>query len=121
MSFGKELTAEGRKGMLIWSAEFFADKMRLARKHVTKGVNNTVEYNVKAHHRSYVITTSRNLLVRYVAYLKAKNLTGFCGFTEFLEANTENALSFVAVCWYSYVPIQPDSCLEGSTIDSRSR
>ena len=72
--------------------------MWLARKYVTKGVNNTAEYNVKAHYRSYVITTSRNLLVRYAAYPKAKNLTGFCGFTEFLEANTENTLSFVVVC-----------------------
>jgi hypothetical protein len=47
--------------------------MWLARKHVTKGVNNTAEYNVKAHYRSYVITTSRNLLVRYEACPKAKN------------------------------------------------
>jgi hypothetical protein len=95
--------------------------MWLARKRVTKGVNNTAEYIVKTHYCSYVITISRNLLVRFAAYPKAIKLTGFCGFTEFLEANTENALSFVALCWYSYVSIEPDSCLEGSTIESQSR
>jgi hypothetical protein len=61
--------------------------MWLARKHVTKGVNNIAEYN----YRSYVITTSRNLLVRCAAYNKAKNVTAFCGFTGFLEASIENA------------------------------
>jgi hypothetical protein len=71
--------------------------MWLAKKRVTKGVNNTAEYNIKAHYRSYVITTSRNLLVRCAAYPKAKNLTGFCGFIDFLETNTENVLLFVAV------------------------
>jgi hypothetical protein len=60
--------------------------MWLAR-NVTKGVNNIAEYN----YRSYVITTSRNLLVRCAVYNKAKNSTAFCGFTEFLEANTEIA------------------------------
>ena len=94
--------------------------MCLARKHVTKGANNTAEYNVKVHYGSYVITISRNLLARWAAYPKARNLIRFCGFTEFLEANTENTLSFVAVCWYSYVPIEPDSGLEGSRIEAWS-
>jgi len=81
MSFGNELTAE-RRVCLCKVSYFFSDKMWLARKHVTKGVNNAAEYNVKVHYRSYVITISRNLLVRCAAYPKAKNMTGFCGFTK---------------------------------------